>query len=462
MTLRQLVSPIDGSVFAERELASDEHIDRVLSAANAAGKDWRTTPISRRIQIIEAMVQYMEANASDIATELTWQMGRPLRYTPNEILRGFQERARYMASIAEESLSNIAVPQTSGISKFIRREPLGTVLVVAPWNYPYLTAVNSIVPALLAGNTVVLKHATQTMLCAERLASAFAAAGLPDGVFQYVHASHESVGRMIHDSRVNFVVFTGSVDGGKSMEQFAAGRFIGVGTELGGKDPSYVRADADLAFAIAENVDGAFFNSGQSCCAIERIYVHESQFDDFVDGFVNLAREYKLGNPLDPETTIGPMVNAAAATFVRSQIRDAQAQGAVELLGESQFENSVVGTPYLGPTVLTNVDHSMSVMRDESFGPVIGIMKVSSDAEAIAEMNDSQYGLSASIWTSDQDAAIRIGEQTQTGTVFMNRCDYVDPALVWTGVKETGRGIALSALGFDSYTQPKSFHLKSV
>jgi acyl-CoA reductase-like NAD-dependent aldehyde dehydrogenase len=217
-----------------------------------------------------------------------------------------------------------------------------------------------------------------------------------------------------------------------------------------------------LAYAIAENVDGSFFNSGQSCCAIERIYVHESQFDGFVDGFVNLAREYKLGNPLDPETTIGPMVNAAAATFVRSQIRDALAQGAVELLGESQFENSVVGTPYLGPTVLTNVDHSMSVMRDESFGPVIGIMKASSDAEAIAYMNDSQYGLSASIWTSDQDAAIRIGEQVETGTVFMNRCDYVDPALVWTGVKETGRGIALSALGFDSYTQPKSFHLKSV
>lgn len=461
MTLRQLVSPIDGLVFAERELASDEHIDNVLSAANAAGKDWRATPMSRRIEIVEAMVGYMKAYAADIATELTWQMGRPLRYTPNEILRGFQERARYMASIAEQSLGNIAVPQTPGFSKFIRREPLGTVLVVAPWNYPYLTAVNSIVPALLAGNTVVLKHATQTMLCAERLALAFAAAGLPDGVFHYVHASHQSVGRMINDLRINFVVFTGSVDGGKAMEQFAAGRFIGVGTELGGKDPSYVRADADLGLAIAENVDGAFFNSGQSCCAIERIYVHELQFDDFVDGFVNLARQYTLGNPLHAETTIGPMVNTAAATFVRSQIRDALAQGAVELLGESECENSVVGTPYLGPTVLTNVSHAMSVMRDESFGPVIGIMKVSSDAEAIAYMNDSQYGLSASIWTSDQEAAISIGEQIETGTVFMNRCDYVDPALVWTGVKETGRGIALSALGFDSYTRPKSFHLKN-
>ena len=462
MTLQQIISPIDGSVFAQRELASDEQVNRVLEAANAARKGWRTTPLSRRIEIVEAMVQYMEAHVADIATELTWQMGRPLAYTPNEILRGFQERARHMSNIAQGCLGDIAVPETAGFTKFIRRDPVGTVLVVAPWNYPYLTAVNSIVPALLAGNTVVLKHATQTMLCAERLEAAFAAAGLPAGVFQYVHASHQAVGRMIEDSRVNFVVFTGSVDGGKAMEHSAAGRFIGVGTELGGKDPSYVRADADLAYAIAENVDGAFFNSGQSCCAIERIYVHEHHYDDFVDGFVNLARQYKIGNQLHAETTIGPMVNAAAATFVRSQIRDAVAQGAVALVGEEHFAESAVGTAYLGPTVLVDVDHSMSVMRDESFGPVIGIMKVRSDEEAIAHMNDSHYGLSASIWTSDEAAAVRIGDQVETGTVYMNRCDYVDPALVWTGVKETGRGIALSSLGFDSYTQPKSFHLKKL
>lgn len=462
MTLQTIVSPIDGSIFAQREHATDEQVDRVLEAAVVAGRLWRATPISERMHIIEAMVQFMESNASDIATELTWQMGRPLRYTPNEILRGFQERARYMSNIAQQCLSDIAVPQSPRFTKFIRRDPLGTVLVVAPWNYPYLTAVNAIVPALLAGNTVILKHATQTMLCAERLDLAFTAAGLPAGVFQYIHASHDSVNRMIHDSRVNFVVFTGSVDGGRAMEQSAAGRFIGVGTELGGKDPSYIRADADLDFAIAENVDGAFFNSGQSCCAIERIYVHESLFDNFVEGFVSLTRQYKLGNPLHPETTIGPMVNAQAATFVRSQIRDAIAGGAVKLIGESDFAESCAGTPFLGPTVLVNVDHSMSVMRDESFGPVIGIMSVKSDDEAIALMNNSPYGLSASVWTSDQDAAIRIGDQIETGTVYMNRCDYVDPALVWTGVKETGRGIALSSLGFDSYTQPKSFHLKHI
>ncbi len=462
MTLQKIISPIDGSVFAEREIANDSLLEHVLATAQSAGRSWRATPISERVRIIEDMVLFMESNAPGIATELTWQMGRPIRYTPNEILRGFQERARFMAGIAEESLADIAVPKSTGFTKFIRREPLGTVLVVAPWNYPYLTTVNSIVPALLAGNTVILKHAAQTMLCAERLQTAFEAAGLPTGVFQYIHASHDSVNKMIHDSRVNFVVFTGSVDGGRAMERSAAGRFIGVGTELGGKDPSYVRADVDLDYAIAENVDGSFFNSGQSCCAIERIYVHETVYDSFVDGFASATRHYVLGNPLDQETTIGPMVNASAAAFVRTQIDDALSHGAKALVGESHFPNSVAGTPYLGPTVLANVDHSMSVMRDESFGPVIGIMSVKSDEEAITLMNDSPYGLTASVWTNDESAAVRIGQQIETGTIYMNRCDYVDPALVWTGVKETGRGIALSSLGFDPYTRPKSFHLKKL
>lgn len=462
MTTQQIISPVDGSVIAERELASVALIDRVLIAAEAARRGWIATPISERIRIIELMIQHMETNAPDIAKELSWQMGRPVRYTPNEILRGFQERARHMIKIADECLTDISVPKTEGFTKFIRREPIGTVLVIAPWNYPYLTTVNSIVPALLAGNTVILKHAAQTMLCAERLQVAFDSAGLPAGVFQYIHASHDSVNAMIHDRRVNSVVFTGSVEGGRAMERSAAGRFIGVGTELGGKDPSYIRADADLAYTIGENVDGAFFNSGQSCCAIERIYVHDSIYEDFVEGFANATRQYVLGDPLNQDTTIGPMVNTAAATFVRAQIRDALAQGAVAMVGETQFVGSVPGTPYLGPTVLVNVDHSMSVMRDESFGPVIGIMRVKSDKEAIAAMNDSVYGLTASVWTTDQEAAIQIGNHIETGTIYMNRCDYVDPVLAWTGVKETGRGIALSSLGFDPYTRPKSFHLKNL
>ena len=460
MAVQQIISPIDGSVVAERELASDSVVDAVLNAAKAVQTVWRDTAISERIRLCEAMIAHLEASVTDIATEISWQMGRPVRYTPNEILRGAQERARYMMSIAAEELADVSVPPVDGFTKFIERTPVGTVLIVAPWNYPYLTAINSLIPALLAGNTVIMKHASQTLLCAERFSEACAAAGFPTGVFQYVHASHSAVERMIQDPRINFVVFTGSVQGGAAMERAAVGRFIGVGTELGGKDPSYVRHDADMALAISENVDGAFFNSGQSCCGIERIYVHDSVYDAFVEGFVDLTKQYVLGNPMDAATTIGPMVNAAAATFVRGQVSAAIASGARALLDESHFAASAAGTAYMGPTILVDVDHSMNIMREESFGPVIGIMRVQNDDEAIALMNDSPYGLTACLWTQDIATAQAIGQQIETGTVFMNRCDYVDPALVWSGVKDTGSGIALSRLGFGPYTRPKSFHLK--
>ncbi len=460
MAVHRIISPIDGSVVAERELADETRVENVLSAAASARAGWRATSLDERIRLCEAMVQWLIDHVDEIAPEISMQMGRPVRYTSNEILRGAQERARHMMSIAGENLGDIAVPQVDGFTKFIRREPVGTVLIVAPWNYPYLTAINSLVPALLAGNTVIMKHASQTLLCAERFSQACDAAGFPAGVFQHIHAGHSHVERMIGDSRINFVVFTGSVNGGAAMERAAAGRFIGVGTELGGKDPSYVRADADIAYAIGENVDGAFFNSGQSCCGIERIYVHDSVYNQFVEGFVELTKQYVLGNPMDAATTIGPMVNAAAAEFVRGQVAAAIASGARALVDESHFPAAQVGTAYMGPTVLVDVDHSMDIMREESFGPVIGIMRVRDDAEAIRLMNDSPYGLTCSVWTSDITAAEHIGNQLETGTVFMNRCDYVDPSLVWTGVKDTGSGIALSSLGFSPYVRPKSFHLK--
>ena len=460
MAVQRIISPIDGSVIAERELASDAVVDAVLHTAKAAQMAWSATPISERIRLCEAMIVHLESSVADIATEISWQMGRPVRYTPNEILRGAQERARYMMSIAAAELVDVSVPQVDGFTKYIQRTPVGTVLIVAPWNYPYLTAINSLIPALLAGNTVIMKHASQTLLCAERFSEACTAAGFPAGVFQHVHASHNAVERMIQDPRINFVVFTGSVQGGAAMERAATGRFIGVGTELGGKDPSYVRHDADMALAISENVDGAFFNSGQSCCGIERIYVHDTVYDEFVEGFVDLTKQYVLGNPMDAETTIGPMVNAAAATFVRGQVSAALAGGARALVDETHFAASAAGTAYMGPTVVVDVDHSMNIMREESFGPVIGIMRVQNDDEAIALMNDSPYGLTACLWTQDIGAAQSIGHRIETGTVFMNRCDYVDPTLVWSGVKDTGSGIALSRLGFGPYTRPKSFHLK--
>jgi acyl-CoA reductase-like NAD-dependent aldehyde dehydrogenase len=334
--------------------------------------------------------------------------------------------------------------------------------VLAPWNYPWLTAVNAVVPALMAGNAVVLKHASQTPLVAERFGEACAAAGLPPDVFQWLHAGHAETERAVADPRVGFVAFTGSVRGGHDMVRAASGRFVGSGLELGGKDPAYVRADADVGHAVENLVDGSFFNSGQSCCGIERIYVHRDVHAPFVEGFVELTRRYRLGNPLDPETDLGPVARASHAAFVRAEAASAVAAGARSLVPESEFAAATPDGPYVGPQVLVDVDHRMSVMREETFGPVVGIMRVADDEEAIRLMNDSPYGLTASIWTTDDDAALRIGERVETGTVYANRCDYLDPALAWTGCKDSGRGCTLSVLGYDYLTRPKSFHLRSV
>ncbi len=462
MAVQTIISPADGSMVAERTTASGDQIEAALARAHIAQVEWRRTPLAERAAGCQRMVEHMLSISDEIGAELSWQMGRPIRHTPMEIERGFQERVRHMSAIAADALADLAVEPKEGFTRFIRKDPVGIVLVVAPWNYPYLTSVNSIVPALLVGNAVILKHATQTLLCAERYQEAFTAAGLPEGVFQHLHVTHDDVARMIGDERIGFVSFTGSVEGGHAIQAAAHRRFIGTGLELGGKDPAYVRPDADLALAIAETVDGSFFNAGQSCCGIERIYVHDAVFDEFVDGFVAEARRYVLGHPLDPESTIGPMVNTKAAEFVRGQIAEAIGRGGRLLVGEADFPMSTAGTPYLGPSVLVDVDHSMRVMTEESFGPVIGIARVNGDAEAVGLMNASAYGLTASIWTNDTDAALTIGDQIETGTWYMNRCDYLDPALAWTGVKDTGRGCTLSVLGFDAFTRPKSFHLKHV
>jgi acyl-CoA reductase-like NAD-dependent aldehyde dehydrogenase len=402
----------------------------------------------------------MVARTDQLATELTWQMGRPIAHTPLEIHRGFQERARYMIDIAEGTLADIAADPKDGFRRFIRREPLGVVLVIAPWNYPYLVSVNAVIPAIMAGNSVILKVSQQTPLVAERYAEAFKEAGLPEGVFRCLHATHGDVARMIADPRVGFVAFTGSVEGGRAVQAAAADRFLAMNLELGGKDPAYVRADAQLEITIPELVDGVYFNSGQSCCAVERIYVHEDVSRRFVDGFVELTRKYVLGNPLNRQTTLGPMVRASAAASVRQQIAEAVARGAQPLIDVREFSADREGTPYLAPQVLVDVDHSMRVMTEETFGPVVGVMAVRDDEQAIELMNDSPYGLTASIWTVDVDAAMRLGDAAETGTWFLNRCDYLDPVLAWTGVKDSGRGCSLSRLGYDAVTRPKSFHLK--
>ena len=459
-TVQKTISPVDGRVCVERLLATPDAINEILRTARHAQASWRNVPIEERARILSRFCHEFEKRGAQIAEELTLQMGRPARYAPNEV-RGMLERARHMIGIAPQALADLDAGPKENFTRFVRREPLGVVFTIAAWNYPYLIAVNSVVPALMAGNAVILKHSAQTPLCAERFAECFEAAGLPIGVFQIVHASHEDTDRIIRDPRINFVAFTGSVAGGHSVQRAASSRFIGVGLELGGCDPVYVRHDANLAHAIENIVDGAYFNSGQSCCGLQRIYVHHGVYQKFVDGFADLARQYVLDDPREAGTTLGPVIRTAAADSIRAQLDVSIRAGARGLIAESAFARSQRGTPYLAPQVLVNVDHRMPIMREEIFGPVAGIMKVSSDDEAVDLMNDSDFGLTAAIWTEDEAVAQALGSRVNTGTWFMNRCDYLDPALAWVGTKDSGRGCTLSVVGYEHLTRPKSFHLRT-
>ncbi len=455
----KIISPVDGSVYAERPVTADSAIETALSAARGTLPAWRALSVAERGKYILAFLDALVAVNDDVTTELAWQMGRPVRYGGEK--RSLEERVRAAVPLAEESLKPYFPPEKEGFRRYVAREPVGIVMVIAPWNYPYLTASNTIVPALLAGNAVILKHAAQTLLVGERFAEAFRKADLPRGLFHNLVLSHAQTEKLLGSGKIDHVNFTGSVAGGRAIERAMAGTFASLGLELGGKDPAYVMADARLDHAIENLVDGAFYNSGQCCCGIERIYVDERVYDDFVAGYADLTKKYLVGNPLDQETTLGPMARGSFADNVRGQIEEARRKGAKPLIG-MKVEGDKPGSPYLAPEVLVNVNHQMAVMREESFGPVVGIMKVHGDEEAITLMNDSPYGLTASIWTRDMERAAAIGDRIETGTVFMNRCDYVDPHLVWTGVKDTGRGAALSKYGFDALTQPKSYHLREV
>ncbi|WP_416884024.1 aldehyde dehydrogenase family protein [Marivita sp.] len=450
-----LISPIDGSVYLTREVLTRDAAFDAAKRAKAAQADWAARPLSERIALVRKAGEIIGQQKDRMATELAHQMGRPVRYGGE--YGGFNERLTYMADVAAELLALMQIEDSDAFRRLIKRTPWGTVLVIAPWNYPYMTAINTVAPALIAGNTVILKHAGQTLAVGEHLAEAFRAAGVPEDVFQNLVLDHDTTSALLSERAVDFVNFTGSVGGGQAIERAAAGTFIPVSTELGGKDPGYVRADANLDAAVDTLLDGAMFNSGQCCCGIERIYVHESLYDQFVEKAVAWVSAQKLGNPLDPETTMGPMANVRFAKEVRAQIDEALADGAKAHIDTMPADD---GGAYLTPQILTNVTHKMRVMRDESFGPVVGIMPVKDDEEAIALMNDSQFGLTASIWSTDTATAEAIGDRIETGTVFLNRCDYLDPALCWTGCKDTGRGQGLSKLAYQALTRPKSYHLK--
>lgn len=461
----KVISPVDGSVVVERPEATPAQIARSLDAAQTAVHHWRRTAIAERVAVVSKAMDWMHGHRDEIARTITMTMGRPAKWAGGEV-DGMVGRAQCMMALAEPALADIQPDPQPGFRRFIRREPLGVVLVLSPWNYPYLTAVNAVVPALLAGNSVILKHSDQTPLAAEHFRDAFRAAGIPEGVFQILHMNHEATHQVLGDDCIDHVCFTGSVAGGIAVNKALSSRsgrhrFINAGLELGGNDPAYVRPDADIVHAASNIVEGALFNSGQSCCGIERIYVHESVYDAFVSAAVSAVNEWKLGDPRDVDTTLGPVVRQRNADAIRAHLTEALEAGARPLIDSAAWKSDRADTPYLAPQLLVDVDHSMALMSDETFGPCAGIMRVASDEDAIRCMNDSAYGLTASVWTTDDEAAESIGTRLETGTVFMNRCDYLDPALAWTGVKHSGRGVTLSAIGFEHLTRPKSFHLRT-
>jgi acyl-CoA reductase-like NAD-dependent aldehyde dehydrogenase len=451
------ISPIDGSVFAERPVLATAAAEAALARARMAQKSWAARSLAERIALVLAGVERLNAMKDEVVVELAHMMGRPVRYGGE--FGGVNERSKYMADIAARALAPIVAEDSERFERRILREPHGIVFVIAPWNYPYLTAINTVAPALIAGNAVVIKHATQTLLVGERMVRAFTEAGVPADVFQNFFLDHASTERLIGAGAFDFINFTGSVNGGKAIERAAAGTFTGLGLELGGKDPGYVMEDADLDWAVDVLMDGAMYNSGQCCCGIERIYVNEKLFESFVEKSAAWVNALKLGNPLDPATTLGPMANRRFAEEVRAQTSEAIRDGAKALIDRAHFPQDDGGT-YLMPQILVGVNHKMRVMRDESFGPVVGIMPVKDDEEALKLMNDCEFGLTASLWTNDADRAAALGARIETGTVFMNRADYLDPALCWTGCKNTGRGGALSEIGFHNLTRPKSYHLR--
>ncbi len=460
------ISPIDNHLVAERPVISDKEILTLINTANAAQNSWCELSISDKAVLCHQAIDALLANTQEIAMEITLQMGRPIQYCAGE-LRGVEERARYMIDAAQQALANITIEDSVHKKRFIKRVPLGVVFIIAPWNYPYLTAINSIIPALMAGNTVILKHSAQTLLCAERFNQAFEQAGLPKDVFQYCHCDHVATAKILQHENIHYVSFTGSISGGAKIETSMAGLFKPLSLELGGNDPAYVCADIEpnskmFKQTVETIVDGCYFNSGQSCCAVERIYVHEHLYSDFTESFIDKVKQYKIANPLNADTTLGPLINNNAATKARKQLSQAITKGATACIAENHFNIKNLAQNYLAPQVLLNVDHSMDMMTNESFAPIVGIMKVKNDQHALDLMNDSHYGLTASLWSNDENNSIKLADNLATGTVFLNRCDYLDPALAWVGIKNSGRGCSLSVLAYHQLTRPKSYYFQTL
>ncbi|AEI65767.1 aldehyde dehydrogenase family protein [Corallococcus macrosporus] len=451
-------NPFTGDVAASVEPTPPEALDAVLERARAASRALRALSVEDRVKLVLRACEAMEKDTESIARDITRQMGKPLSQARGEVA-GMAGRLRHMAAIAAESLADIILPPKDGFERRIAKEPLGVVLDLPAWNYPLLTAVNAIAPAVLAGNAVIVKHSPRTPLCGGHFARAFAEAGAPDGAVQALFLDYPRTEQLVGDARVDHVLFTGSVLGGHKMQAAARERFLHIGLELGGNDPAYVAPDCDLDKAVENIVDGAMYNAGQSCCAVERVYVHRSLYERFIAAAEPLVRAYVLGDPESDKTTMGPIAQPWHPAELEAFVQDATGLGARLVTGGRPTQVDGRGR-FFEPTLLRDVSPQARLMREESFGPLLPVAPVDSDEEALALMNASRLGLTASVWTSDRERADRLARELEAGTIYMNRCDALDPALPWSGVKDSGRGVTLSALGFDALTRPKARHYR--
>jgi acyl-CoA reductase-like NAD-dependent aldehyde dehydrogenase len=450
-------SPYSQEIVGEYPLDDFSQVKVKLNQLHQAQVEWKKVPLSSRIQAVQKALGYFTENKTQIAKDISLQMGRPIAQSPGEI-NGLLERANYLCGIAGEVLSARPLPEKPNFERAITREPLGVIFVISAWNYPLLVTVNSVVPALLAGNTVLLKHSSQTPAIGKHFEKAFQNMGGFSNLLHQVIIDHETTGKVIEDLDVQHVVFTGSVSGGQQILKHTSKKFMQPQLELGGKDAAYVAEDADLDTAAATVVDGAMFNSGQSCCGIERAYVHKKVYDTFIEKCRQVISTYKMGDPLTESTNLGPLVSEKAARYAETQLKAAVKEGAQVIAGGNL--RKLEGGFFIEPTLVVNVKQNMELMQEENFAPILPVMPVDSIDQAIELVNDSKYGLTSAIFTNDLGKAKMFAEKVNTGTVFMNRCDYLDPALPWTGVKDSGCGSALSDLGFLSVTRAKALHFK--
>jgi len=460
MTSFDIVSPVDGSVYATRSYASRSEVMAAAARARKALAGWRTTAFEDRVKLVKAFLVEIGNRRDTLAEMVTWQMGRP-SWQADETGR-LLANGDVLVDDAAKVLKPSVIHQEENIRRAVELDPVGLCFSICAWNYPVAMASSLVTAPLLMGNVVLLKHAPQTALIAEVFAEAARAAGLPEGVYQSLHIAHADAEALIGSGLVDMVQFIGSTRGGQAVYDAGRGTFVRYGLELGGKDPVYIRADAPVEKIMDDLMEGSFGNAGQSCCSVERIYVHRDIHDRFVDCFTSATAKVEMGHPINDKPFFGPLVSAAAATRVNGLVEDAVAKGARQLMPTGKSPLVTPGGAYVEPQVLVNVDHSMAIMKDETFGPVIPIMAVDSDEQAVALMNDSDYGLTSAVWTQDIDRGLELGRQLESGMFYLNRCDHADMYLPWGGVKKSGIGRSYCEKGLEELVVPRSYHLRTL